>query len=65
MNLRFVSSLILVTRKLIIKVLLNDFTDKEWRLCIFNKIRFNVFFVARKVVPIITNFKRPIYQTFD
>ena len=31
----------------------------------FNKIGFNVFYVTRKGVPIITNFKRPIYQIFN
>ena len=31
----------------------------------FNKIRFNVFYVIIKRVPIVANFKRPIYQTFN
>ena len=31
----------------------------------FKKIRFNVFYVIMKRVPTVTNFKRPIYQTFD
>ena len=35
------------------------------RICIFNKIGFNVFYVIMKGVPIIANFKRPIYQTFN
>ena len=56
--------MILVTRKLIIKVPFNDFIDSEWQICIFNKIEFNVFYVIIKGVPIITNFDRPIYQTF-
>ena len=30
-----------------------------------HKIGFNVFYAIIKGVPIITNFKRPIYQTFD
>ena len=30
------------------------------RISIFNKIRFNVFYVIMKGVPIITNFKHPI-----
>ena len=29
----------------------------------FNKVRFNAFYVFMKRVPIVTNFKRPIYQT--
>ena len=34
--------------------------------CAFcNKIEFNVFYVIVKGVPIITNFNRPIYQTFN
>ena len=55
----------MVTRKLIIKVLFNDFIGYKWRIGIFNEIGFNVFYVIMKRVPIITNFKRPIYQTFD
>ena len=31
----------------------------------FNKIGFNVFYVIMKGVPIMTNFKGPIYQTFN
>ena len=31
----------------------------------FNKIGFNAFYVIMKKVPIITNFKRHIYQTFN
>ena len=31
----------------------------------FNKIRFNVFYVIMKIAPIVTNFKRPIYQIFN
>ena len=31
----------------------------------FNKIGFNVLYVIMKGVPIIANFKRPIYQSFD
>ena len=33
--------------------------------CIFNKIGFNIFYVIMKRVPIITNFKGPINQTFN
>ena len=33
-------------------------------ICIFEKIGFNVFHVVMKGVPIIINFKRPIYKTF-
>ena len=35
------------------------------RIFIFGKIEFNVFYVIMKGVPIIRNFKRPIYQTFN
>ena len=31
----------------------------------FSKIGFNVFYVIMKGLPMITNFKRPIYQTFN
>ena len=31
----------------------------------FNKVRFNVFYVIMERDPIVTNFKRPIYQTFN
>ena len=31
----------------------------------FNNIGFNVFYVIMKGFPVITNFKRPIYQTFN
>ena len=31
----------------------------------FYKVRFNVFYVIMKSVPIVTNFKRLIYQTFN
>ena len=48
----------LVTRKFVIKVLFNDFIEKD-------KIRSNVFFVIMKGVPIITYFKRPLYQAFN
>ena len=36
----------------------------EWWKCIFNKTGFKVFYVIMKRNPIITNFKRTIYQTF-
>ena len=39
--------------------------DYEWRISIFNKIGFKFFYVIMKGVPIITNFKRLIYQTFN
>ena len=65
MNIRFVVYLILVTRKLVTEVLFNDFIDKEWRICIFNKIGPNFLCVIMKGVRTITNFKRPIYQTFS
>ena len=64
MNVRFVFYLILVSRKLIIKVFFNNFIDQECRICIFSEIGFDVFYVIMKGVPIITNFKRLIYQTF-
>ena len=48
-----------------IEVVFNDFIDYEWLICIFDKIRFNAFYVIMKRVPIITNFKRPIYQTVN
>ena len=47
----------MVARKLIIKVLFNDFIDWKWRICIFNKIGFNGLYVIMKGVPIIANFK--------
>ena len=65
MNVRFVFQLALVTRKLIIEVLFNDFINQEWWICILNKIGFNVLYVIMKGVPIIKNFKRPIYPTFN
>ena len=36
---------------------------KQWWICSFNKVRFNVFYVIIKNVPINTNFKQLIYQT--
>ena len=56
---------ILVSKKRIIKVFFNDSIDQKGRICIFNKIGFNVFYVILKRVPIIAIFKRPIYQTFN
>ena len=35
--------LIVVTRKLMIEVLFNDFIDKEWWISILNKVRLKVF----------------------
>ena len=32
----------------------------KWGICIFNSIRFNVFYVIMKRIPILTNFKRLI-----
>ena len=49
--------LIVVTRKLMIEVLFNDFIDKEWWIGIFNKVRLKVFYVYMKRVPIATKFK--------
>ena len=49
--------LIVVTRKLMIEVLFNDFIDKEWWISIFNKVRLKVFYVYMKRVPIATKFK--------
>ena len=57
--------LIVVTRKLMIEVLFNDFIDKEWWISIFNKVRLKVFYVYMKRVPIATKFKWPIHQTFN
>ena len=37
--------------------------ENGWK-CIFNKTGFKVFCVIMKRNPIITNFKRTIYQTF-
>ena len=66
MDVKFMFQLILVTRKLIIEVLFNEFLIKNGRrTCIFNKTGFNVFYVIMKGVPIIADFKRPIYQAFD
>ena len=36
----------------------------KWWIYIFNKVRFNVFFVIMKRVPLVTNLKGTIYQTF-
>ena len=47
------------------EVLFNDFINQEWSILFFNKTRFNDFYVFMKRVPIVTNFKRPIYQTFN
>ena len=46
--------MILVTRKLIIEVLFNDFIDYEWRICILNMNGFNAFYVIMKRVSIVT-----------
>ena len=54
-----------ITKTLITEVFFNDFIDSEWGKCIFNKITFNAFYVIMKRVPIATNFKQPIYQTFN
>ena len=48
--------MVLVTRKLIIEVLFNDFIDQEREICFFNKIVFIAFYVIMKRVPIITTF---------
>ena len=51
--------MILITRKLMIKVLFKErMVDMH-----FIKVRFNVFYLIMKRV--VTNFKRPIYQTFN
>ena len=55
----------MVTKKLIIEVLFDDFIDEEWRICIFIKTEFDIFYVIMKGIPIITNFKRSIYWTFN
>ena len=60
MNIRFVFQLIFVFRKHKIE----ELDQLRW-ICIFNKIGFNVFYVNVKGFPIITNFKRPIYLTFN
>ena len=60
MNVRCVSELILVTRKLIIEVLFNDLIYYEWGICISSKIKFNVSYVVTKRIPVVTNFKQPI-----
>ena len=65
MNVRCVFQLILVFRKLIIKVLLNDFIEQDWAIDIPNKIRCNVFLVIMKGIAVVTTLKRPIYQIFD
>ena len=31
-----------------IEVLFNDFINSEWRICIFTKVRFNVFYVIMR-----------------
>ena len=63
MNVRCFFQLILVTGKLIVEILFHDFSDYEWRICIFSKGRFNVFYVIVKRVSFVTNFKQPVYQT--
>ena len=65
MNVRSVFQLILVFRKLIIKVLLNDFIEQNWAIGIPNKIRCNVVLVIMKGIAVVTTLKRPIYQIFD
>ena len=49
----------------LIEVLFNAFIDLKWGICIFNKIRFNAFYIIMKIVLIVTNFERPNYQTFN
>ena len=51
--------MILITRKLMSKVLFNERMVDMY----FIKVRFNVFYLIMKRV--VTNFKRPIYQTFN
>ena len=46
--------MILVTRKLIIEVLFNEFIDDEWRICILKMNGFNAFYVIMKRVSIMT-----------
>ena len=65
MNVRFVFQLVLVTRKLIIEVFFKDCIDEEWGICIFNKIRFNAFYVIMKRVPVVADSKQPICQTIN
>ena len=55
----------LLPRKLIIKVLFNKNGGYGFLIRLDFLIRLNVFYVIMKGVPIIRNFQRPIYQTFD
>ena len=65
MNVRCVFQLILVFKKLIIKVFLNDFIEHDWAIGIPNEIRCNVFLVIMKGIAVVATLKRPIYQIFD
>ena len=58
-NVRCVSQLILVTRKLMIEIFLMTLLIK------YGGYAFNISHVIMKGLPIVTNFKRPIYQTFN
>ena len=57
--------MILVFKKLIIKVFLNDFIEHDWAIGIPNEIRCNVFLVIMKGIAVVATLKRPIYQIFD
>ena len=45
--------MVLVTRKPIIEVLFDNFINQEWRISIFNKTGFNVFYIIMKRVQLL------------
>ena len=48
MNVQSVFGLITISRKLLNKVLFNDFVNERMRMSIFKKVRLNAFYVIMK-----------------
>lgn len=57
MNVQSVFRLITISRKLLNKVLFNDFVNERMRMSIFKKVRLNAFYVIMKRYPVVANLK--------
>lgn len=57
MNVQSVFGLITISRKLLNKVLFNDFVNERMRMSIFKKVRLNAFYVIMKRYPVVANLK--------
>lgn len=57
MNVQSVFGLITISRKLLNKVLFNDFVNERMRMSIFKKVRLNAFYVIMERYPVVANLK--------